>query len=602
MARTATRRVLQKLDNLSVRRKLILSYTLGFLLPLLLITSSMWVVLTTQARRGDERRAQTVLELVRSQLYGDLAATTRLVGLLASDSLVTTTLDDWRIDRVGHLVQYRLEFRAYLNSFVTAFPQVSRLEFYTTNQAVVRGGAILYLNESTRATDWARAVSESGRTTVSVLHLDRDVLQMQRALSLVSNLGTTSTSGPSIENYVRIDLDLAEIRSIIQRSVDRGSILLVDRNDMVVIGNVASANNFQTMVALEDVRPDSTKLISTSLRVATNGPFSNLKLVGYFPYESNTGLSSYLTLTAILVGAVGIVIASLIQLSIGYSLSRRLQLLTKRVRATRRDHFPTVTENPGNDELGTLIGAYNEMTTTIDRLIKEVYEEGLTVNRLAVEKRHAELEALISKIDPHFLSNSLNTIRMKSLSRKEVETADALKALGRLFDYMTAWQDETILVRQEVEFISGYLALQRYRFGSDYQFEVDVDPAALDLPLPRMLVQPLVENASEHGVEQKKTRGKIQVSIRKRDDRLEITVTDDGRGMDSKTLALQRSRLGERSRNGESIGMQNVYNRLLLIFGEDAEFDVSSRENEGTRVRLSFPFVGVESNVESNTR
>jgi two-component system sensor histidine kinase YesM len=302
------------------------------------------------------------------------------------------------------------------------------------------------------------------------------------------------------------------------------------------------------------------------------------------------------------IGVVAIAIASLIQLGIGYSLSRRLQLLTQTVQATRKNHFPAVTENPGKDELGTLIVAYNDMTTTIDRLMKEVYEEGLMVNRLAVEKRHAELEALVSKIDPHFLSNSLNTIRMKSLSRKEVQTADALKALGRLFDYMTAWQDETILVRQEVEFISGYLALQRYRFGTDYKFEIQVEPAALDLPLPRMLVQPLVENASKHGIEQKKMRGRIEVRVRKREDRLEITVADDGRGMDPHTLARQRERLGGRSKNGESIGMQNVYNRLQLIFGEDAEFELLSRADEGTTVRLSFPYVRLQNHVESNSR
>ena len=572
--RSVASRLLHRLDDLSVRRKLMLSYALGFLLPLALVTLSTWVMLTAQARRADREQAEAVLRLVQNQLYSSLESTTRLSGLLGSDPLVNTTLDDWRIDRVGHLVQYRLQLRTYLDSFVTAYPQVSRLEFYTTNPAVVRGGSILLLDENTRQTAWAQAVASSDRGTISVLHLDEAVLETQRALSVTRRLGGQTTDGPRIEHYLRIDIALAEIRNIIQRSAAAGAVMLVDDADNVVVGNVAAANDFQTMTTLAEALPQEGDRVHVSLPLATNGPFANLRLEGYFPYTSTRSLSSYLTLSAVSIGLIGILIASLIQLGIGYSLFRRLQLLTGTVLAARKNHFPVVTENPGNDELGTLITAYNEMTATIDRLMQEVYEEGLTVNRLAVEKRHAELEALISKIDPHFLSNSLNTIRMKSLSRKETETADALKALGRLFDSMTSWQDETIPVRQEVEFISGYLALQRYRF-----------------------VQPIVENASRHGIEQKKSRGKITVTFQKLGSRLAITVRDNGRGMDVETLARQKARLGHRSTNGESIGLQNVYNRLLLHFAEDAEFDLESEEGCGTTVRVAFSYTRLQSDA-----
>lgn len=601
MVRRTARRLLNRLDDLSVRRKLILSYVLGFLLPLTLISLAAWMILTTQARRADERQAQASLTLIQNQLSASLHATTRLAGLLSTDQQVKTALDDWRIDRVGHLVRYRLQLRSYLNSFVTAYPQVSRLEFYTSNPAVVRGGAILLIDENAKESKWMRSIIETGSPTESVLHVDQTVLNTQRALSLIRYMGEHYTDGPRIEHYLRIDIALAEVRDIIQRSGARGTVFLVDDTNSVVVGNTVTANDFSVLTPLAEAAPRGDTLITIEAPLASNGPFSNLRLVGYFPYTTTWSLSAYLTVSAVMIGIASIVLASLIQLGIGHSLSRRLQLLTKRVTAAGRDHFPVVTEKPGNDELGTLIVAYNDMTTTIDRLLKEVYEEGLTVNRLAVEKRHAELEALISKIAPHFLSNSLNTIRMKSLGRREVETANALKALGRLFDYMTAWQDETILVRQELEFISGFLELQRYRFGKDYEFDIETDPATLDLPIPRMLVQPIVENASEHGIERQKKRGRISVVFAKRDDRLEIVVSDNGRGMDRETLDVQRARLGERGKNGESIGLQNVYNRLALIFGDDADFSLDSEPGVGTTVRMSFSYGRLERDVESHS-
>ncbi len=602
MVRRALNRLFHRLDDLSVRSKLILSYVLGFLLPLTLISLAAWMILTTQARRADERQAQASLTLMQNQLSASLHATTRLAGLLSTDQQVRTALDDWRIDRVGHLVQYRLQLHSYLNSFVTAYPQVTRLEFYTSNPAVVRGGAVLLIDEDAKESEWMRSMIETGSPTASVLHVDQSVLTIQRALSLIRYMGEHTTDGPRIEHYLRIDIALAEVRDIIQRSGALGTVFLVDHTDRVAVGNAGAGNDFTVLTPLADVAPQQKDLITIEAPVATSGPFANLRLVGYFPYSSTWSLSAHLTASAVLLGIASIVLASLIQLGIGHSLFRRLQLLTRRITEAGRGHFPVVTEKPGNDELGTLIVAYNDMTTTIDRLLKEVYQEGLTVNRLAVEKRHAELEALISKIDPHFLSNSLNTIRMKSLGRREVETANALKALGRLFDYMTAWQDETILVRQELEFISGFLELQRYRFGKDYEFDVETDPATLDLPIPRMLVQPIVENASKHGIEQQKKRGRISVTFAKRGDRLEIVVSDNGRGMDHETLAVQRARLGERSKNGESIGLQNVYNRLLLIFGEDADFSLDSEPGVGTTVHVSFSYQRLESDVESHSR
>jgi two-component system sensor histidine kinase YesM len=206
-----------------------------------------------------------------------------------------------------------------------------------------------------------------------------------------------------------------------------------------------------------------------------------------------------------------------------------------------------------------------------------------------VEKRHAELEALYSKINPHFLSNSLNTIRMRSLSRKETETAEALKTLSRLFDFLTTWEEEMIPVEREVEFIENYLALQRYRFGGLYEYAIKTEPNVLNLLIPRMIVQPLVENASIHGIENRKKRGKISVSFKEADERLHITVTDNGRGMAETFLKSQIEKIKKHSMSGESIGLQNVYNRLTLLYGENADFRIESELKKGTRVFLSIP-------------
>ncbi|MFP4376044.1 MAG: histidine kinase [Spirochaetales bacterium] len=602
MRRELAFRLLKKLDNLSVRRKIVLSYVLGFVLPLLLVSTVTWTILRHQAASADRQQAAAALNLTRGQVAATLEAGTSLADLLSNDSLITTALDDYRIDRLGHLLQYRLEIQYYLGSYVTAYPQVDRVEFFTTNPAILRGGSILLIDESIEGAAWLQALRASKRQTISAAHIEPSLISPRRVFSLVRQMTPGDPSRPGVESIMRVDISLAHLNRVLRRSAPFGTVYVVDSANRIIAANVPTSPDQSGFPTYDEASLSPELPVRLEEVVETDGPFANLRVVGHFPNRASSSLGAYLTWIAVVTALLSVLIASLIQFAVGYSLSRRLQLLTSKIESTTRDNFPAVHEVRGRDEVGILIGAYNRMTQTIDRLMKEVYEEGLTVNRLAVEKRHAELEALFSKIDPHFLSNSLNTIRMRSLSRGERETANALKALARLFDYLTAWQDEVILVRHEAEFIRGFLSLQQYRFGDNYEYEVAVDPAALDLPLPRMMVQPLVENASEHGVERVRARGFIQVAFQKHDDRLVVTVTDNGKGMDKETIESVYQRLDKRSLDGKSIGMQNVFNRLHLLFGEDAYFDLQSVVDKGTTVTLSFPYGRLEHHVESYSR
>jgi two-component system sensor histidine kinase YesM len=500
-------------------------------------------------------------------------------------------LDDWRIDEVGHLIRYRLQLRHYLDSFVTAYPLVDAVEFYTTNNAVIQGGSVFRLTDEARNKDWVQTLAGSDVRSIAIAHIDDQIILPSRRLSLVRDLGTSRNAGRDIETILRIELSLSMLAEMLRRSTPYGVTHLVDPRGQVVASGARYGTDDSALRyrSIDEILSQSDFEIVQEEALFSEGAFAKYRIVGAFPYRGAEALPVRLS---VLVGALAVssvLIASLIQLGIGYSLTRRLRLLSSSIRKSDADRFPPVLEPAGGDELGATISAYNRMTSTIERLLDEVYQEGLAVNRLAVEKRHAELEALFSKINPHFLSNSLNTIRMKSLKRSEVETAAALKALSRLFDYLTAWQDETITVGQEITFITDFLALQRYRFGDRYEFAVCADDEVRSVAIPRMLVQPIVENASVHGIEAKKQRGRIDVGFELVGDRVRIIVADNGTGMDGETLERQRKRLRAATLTGDSIGLQNVYNRLVLAFGNAATLDLESTLGEGTRVTLSFP-------------
>jgi len=198
---------------------------------------------------------------------------------------------------------------------------------------------------------------------------------------------------------------------------------------------------------------------------------------------------------------------------------------------------------------------------------------------------HARMEALQNQINPHFLFNTLNSV--SSLVRFDPDTAREMiiklaKILRRLLNSTEAF----VPLREELEFIDAYLDIEVVRFGPDKLRVVkDLDPLSLDVMIPSMLLQPLVENSIKHGLSAKVEGGSIYLRSRMSDSKLIIEVEDDGVGMDA---AHPPERNGS---NGTGIGMANVVERLKVLYGETARMSVDGREGKGTLVRLRLPLL-----------
>ena len=197
----------------------------------------------------------------------------------------------------------------------------------------------------------------------------------------------------------------------------------------------------------------------------------------------------------------------------------------------------------------------------------------------------ARMEALQSQINPHFLFNTLNSI--SSLVRGNPESArDMIVKLGNILRRLLRKGDSFVPLREELEFLDDYLDIEVARFGRDKLKVVkELEPASLDHLVPSMILQPLVENAVKHGFSTKVESGSIYLRSRTADQRLVIEVEDDGVGMPLK---------GASASSGTGIGMQNVTERLQVLYGDTAEITVESQPNRGTLVRLVLPVVNAE--------
>jgi two-component system LytT family sensor kinase len=198
---------------------------------------------------------------------------------------------------------------------------------------------------------------------------------------------------------------------------------------------------------------------------------------------------------------------------------------------------------------------------------------------------HARMEALQNQINPHFLFNTLNSI--SSLVRFDPDKArDVISKLATILRRLLNSTDSFVPLREEVEFIDNYLDIEVVRFGPDKLRVVkELDPASLDVMVPSMLLQPLVENSIKHGLSSMVEGGSIYLRSRLADSGLVIEVEDDGVGMAATQLVESNST------RGAGIGMANISERLQVLYGDAARMTIDSREGKGTLVRIRLPLL-----------
>lgn len=233
-----------------------------------------------------------------------------------------------------------------------------------------------------------------------------------------------------------------------------------------------------------------------------------------------------------------------------------------------------------NDEIGMIGLEYNKMAENIETLIEKVYKMELT-------QKQAELEFLQMQINPHFLYNALDTISWMALAKGNMDVSEMAIALAELLR-ATIKKESFITLREEMNTVKDYLLIQQERFGDKISAEYFVEEDAYSCMVPNFILQPVIENAIIHGLEPKIEKGKVSINISIQDEFLTFLVEDNGVGMDE-TEILDLYKKCRENNTKQSIGLKNVYRRLLLCYGEASMLKIESKKEQGTRISFLIP-------------
>lgn len=235
------------------------------------------------------------------------------------------------------------------------------------------------------------------------------------------------------------------------------------------------------------------------------------------------------------------------------------------------------------DEMSAIAARFNKMIYKINQLVEEV-------RAATFKQKEAEIRALEAQINPHFLYNTLDAINWMAIEKDEHEISNMLKSLAQILRYSVNKSNSIVKLREEIEWLKKYIYLQQTRFNYSFECHMDVDEKVLDCNIHKLLFQPFIENVIIHGFEGLKSGGILKIGIKDMDETIQITIEDNGKGIDEETVeALNSARNIGIETKGSGLGVKNVFNRIKMYYGQNGSWKVSSNLGEGTVIYLNIP-------------
>lgn len=306
----------------------------------------------------------------------------------------------------------------------------------------------------------------------------------------------------------------------------------------------------------------------------------NCSIVGIFPISSFNSEINKSLWRIILVLIISSLLLGFIIYFITNALLGRVKKLVKAMKQVKEENLNVSVPVTAMDEFGELALSFNHMTRRIHELVEMVY-------KIQIMEREAELKAWESQINPHFLYNTLATISWAAKKAGSREIMQISNSLAKFYRLVLSKGSSLISVREELDMVISFLQIQKIRFEDKFDVHYDIDENIYDYKMVKNILQPIVENALNHGIEPKRTHGTIIIKAKQYDGKLCFKVIDDGVGMSASTLNEVILEKVERS-SGSGYAIKNIIERLKAYYGAGYTFDIFSKPGIGTTVTIEF--------------
>jgi len=572
-------------NDIPLKYKFLLIYLLCVLLPILTINIFFYQRNSDDIRIREEENLRKSIERASGELIGMLEESVALSRSLAGDDSLYVALDREYASPLDYYDEYNDLLRDRLTRYMS--PNIVEVSIFTDNASIQSGTNYQVFHRDSNNLPWLGQLNQSNGNIVVVAYNETGGLYPGKRISIVSKMNNY-TAYSKYAKYLKIDLNIEKMESILNRELDSLQLRLVDGQNQVV---AASAGTEAPLIA-QNTRVSSTFSESGYSMERAIGDYRYVKgwkLVGIADTRRIDDLLDDARSSIIWLAIISTMVPTLLIFIILHSYHYRVKKLSRHMEKVRNERFDLIDIKEGGDEIGGLIRTFNVMISKITTLINDVYKLEIRQKSLELERVRTELSMLQSQVNPHFLFNTLNALLVVCTKNGYSDVTEIVKNLSLLMRQLLSRVDDLVPLREELELTTMYLQIEKFRFGHLFNYTFDIDPQVLSLRIPRMSIQPLVENACKHGLQARKDDRTILVTARLNERDLVVSVVDNGVGMErSKLQQLMENVRSDSGMNGH-IGIRNVYRRLELFYNGVVRFQLNSDPDKGTEAGFHIP-------------
>jgi two-component system sensor histidine kinase YesM len=590
-------------NNLKIRTKMLLIYAFCVLLPIILTDSIILYNMNKSDKESQLVNLSHAMDRVEYNLNSNIDNCIMFTNNMYYDRDLNKFLNKQYADFPSYYDAYMKMLNGNKLSYTYNAGLLSKIELFADNNSIIGGGKISRLS-SVEDETWYKEFKESEKDIFVYPYYDvaKKFLPgsgSARTISIIRKLDYFGNRG--IEKLLKIDMDYnMMLMDVLNEKID-GTIYVRNKDDILFsnLPNTSGARDFPEASTLDGIKPVMSKFFSVG-----NDQWEVVVYAEKIPFWSILFRNKWLLAIVLL----DLFLPTILIYFVGKSISHRLSIVATYMGRVEKEQFDLITTTEGEDEVGKLIRSYNMMVTRIKDLIEVVFKENAEKQALELSKKQAELKAIQSQVNPHFLFNTLESIRMRSLIKGEDETANIIGELAILFRKSMNWGPDSITIEEEMNFIEKYINIQKYRYGDKIKFYHYVMEGCERLLIPKLSIGTFVENACVHGIETTANEGVISLTITKNEQFLFIEISDNGKGFDEENLRKIRWMITNADtkmlNESKSTGMLNAFLRLKMFCEGQIIFDIDSKKEDGTDITIQIPLEMVrgDSDTENHVK
>jgi two-component system sensor histidine kinase YesM len=585
----------KKFNDIKLRNKLLISFIFVVFIPVFIVGGFLTNELRQFALEDANKQASANMERVKERTLEVMNVPLYISNNILFDQRLKQIVNT-KYESIYEVVSSYREYNTFQSYRNLYNKEIVNIRFYMENSTLLNDWEIIPVDQQIQNSFWYTTAKE-GKGLTSWLYLEDETNNDHKYLSLVRRVDFLEydTSGVLVINVN------TKAFNLILSQESQPTMLVDDQNNIISTNQPGYlGKKLNTIINSKKILAGQTGIFHGKSEgqpthifiesIPLKNSLNKVRIVSIITDEDIVGNANRFRRMGVIVAAISVCVALLLIYYISKLLSNRLIKLSEQINLVGKGNFNTRILIDGEDEIGQLSKQLELMVNNTRKLLNEVYESNRQKTLLERKQNEIKFKMMASQINPHFLFNALESIRMKAHINGEREISQVVKLLGKLMRNSIEVGTGKVKLNSEMEVVHSYLEIQKFRHGDRLNYEITIDPLSKSIPIPPLIIQPLVENAVIHGLENKESGGKVSVHTKLKEEGLLVVVTDNGIGISvEKQEAICKLLNEQEEKEGIRIGLRNVHQRLQLTYGKITGLTIDSKEGIGTKISFIIP-------------